>query len=40
MAFVVLASAALLTLNGASVAGIWVATNGIISSGNQLAKGN
>jgi len=40
LAFVVLASAAMLTVNGASVAGIWTATNGIISSGNQLAKGN
>ena len=40
LAFVVLASAAMLTVNGASVAGIWTATNGIISSGNQIAKSN
>jgi len=38
LAFVVIASAALLTVNYSSVAGIWTSGNQVIASGNSLAK--
>jgi len=38
LAFVVIASAALLTVNYSAVAGIWTSGNQVIASGNSLAK--
>jgi Flp pilus assembly pilin Flp len=38
LAFVVIASAALLLINTASIAGIWTSGNQVIASGNSLAK--
>ena len=38
LAFVVIASAALLLVNMTSIAGIWTSGNQVIASGNSLAK--
>jgi len=38
LAFVVIASAALLLMNTASIVGIWTATNQIVVDANSLAK--
>jgi len=38
LAFVVIASAALLLMNTASIVGIWTATNQIVVDANRLAK--
>jgi Flp pilus assembly pilin Flp len=38
LAFVVIASAALLAVNYSSVAGVWTSGNQVIAIGNSLAK--
>jgi Flp pilus assembly pilin Flp len=38
LAFVVVASAALLLLNSSAIAGIWTSGNELIAHGNSLAK--
>ena len=38
LAFVVLASAAILILNAQSVTGIWVSTNTMIRTANEVAR--
>ena len=38
LAFVVVASAALLLINTQAIAGIWTSGNAVIASGNSLAK--
>jgi len=40
LAFVVLASAALLIINAQSVMGIWTASNSLISTANTAASGS
>ena len=40
LAFVVLASAALLIMNAQSVVGIWTASNTLISTANTAASGS
>ena len=38
LAFVVIASAALLLVNASSMTGIWTSGNAVIANGNSLAK--